>query len=144
MTLLANLKFVAAKRSANVSPVVQRRNKLIKQLNEQIELAKAQAAGTVFAPTKQKKAVDAETGEKKSVTVAKRIKSWWWTNEAGKQLLAVRYGARTLELSKGKTAVEFAESELVATLELIKSAVEAGELDAQIESASAKVKANFK
>jgi energy-coupling factor transporter transmembrane protein EcfT len=48
----------------------------------------------------------------------------------------VRYGARVLDLGKGKTAVELASAkELIATLETISAAVNAGELDAAMEAA---------
>jgi hypothetical protein len=49
-----------------------------------------------------------------------------------------------LELAKGKWAVELAgEKDLVPTLELLKGAVLAGELDAQIEVASDKLRDGF-
>ena len=49
-----------------------------------------------------------------------------------------------IELAKGKTAVEVATAEdLIKTLEIIKGAVEAGDLDAQIEQASGAVRAGF-
>jgi hypothetical protein len=102
------------------------------------------ANGTTYAPTKQKKAVDTETGERVTITVPKRVKQWWWHGENGKLNLSVRYGARLLEFSKGKSAIELESGNLVATLELIKKAVEAGELDTAIESASSAVRANFK
>jgi hypothetical protein len=59
--------------------------------------------------------------------------------------LSVRYGARLLELAKGKFAVELAsEKELVPTLEIIKAAVLNGELDAAMEVASTKLRSGFK
>ena len=49
-----------------------------------------------------------------------------------------------LEQAKGKVAVEVgSEKDLVPTLELIKRAVEAGELDAQIEVAAVKLRDGF-
>jgi TRAP-type mannitol/chloroaromatic compound transport system substrate-binding protein len=57
----------------------------------------------------------------------------------------VRYGAKVLELAKGKNAIEIASAdELVPTLSLIKQAVEDGSLDAQIEAASNKLRSGFK
>jgi len=51
----------------------------------------------------------------------------------------------TIELAKGKPSVEVASGpELVKALESIKAAVEAGELDAQIETASASLRSGFK
>jgi hypothetical protein len=49
-----------------------------------------------------------------------------------------------LELAKGKTAVEVANSkDLVPTLELIKAAISNGELDTQIEAASIALRKGF-
>jgi hypothetical protein len=57
----------------------------------------------------------------------------------------VRYGSKVLELSKGKSAVEVANPEdLIKTLETVRSAVEAGDLDPQIEAASGALKAGFR
>ncbi len=51
---------------------------------------------------------------------------------------------KVLDLEISKVAVEVgAEKELVPTLELIKRAVEAGELDAQIEAAALKLRDGF-
>jgi hypothetical protein len=59
--------------------------------------------------------------------------------------VSLRYGAKVIELAKGKSAVEVANSgELVSTLEILKQAVQNGELDAQLEAASGAVKAGFK
>lgn len=83
-------------------------------------------------------------GLRKQVEVNKRIKQWWFTTDSGKLALSVRYGARLLELAKGKFAVELAsEKELLPTLEIIKAAVLAGELDAAIDTASNKLRDGF-
>jgi Na+-translocating ferredoxin:NAD+ oxidoreductase RnfC subunit len=128
---LATLKLSAAVKPTNIPAVQVRRNKLAKRLWEQTELAKAQQTGTQFTATKFRTVVENDTGLRKQVEVNKRIKQWWFTTDSGKLALSVRYGARLLELAKGKFAVELAsEKELVPTLEIIKAAVLAGELDA--------------
>jgi hypothetical protein len=49
-----------------------------------------------------------------------------------------------LELAKGKNSVEVgAVKDLLTVLEVVKSAVTAGELDTQIEAASAAVRERF-
>jgi hypothetical protein len=59
--------------------------------------------------------------------------------------VAVKYGSCTIELAKGKPSVEVASAEdLVKALTAIKTAVEAGELDVQIETASGALRAGFK
>jgi predicted nicotinamide N-methyase len=141
---LAALKFTTAKKPTQLSPIQSRRNKLIAKLEEQISLVAAMAEGRIYAPTKTKVVVDADSGEKRSVETSKRMKQWWFTADNGKIALTVRYGAKVLELVKGKNAIEVASaSELVKTLELVKAATAAGELDVAIEAASAKLRDGF-
>lgn len=144
MALLTSLKLVAALRANKASPTVQRRNKILKQLVEQIAMAKAAADGVAYAATKQKKVLDTETGQRVVVTVPKRVKPWHWTDSDGKIQLAIFYGPKIIELAKGKNAIEVEPANLLKTLELIKKAVEAGELDTQIEAAATATKHNFK
>lgn len=145
MSNFANLKLTAAVKPTNFSPVQLRREKMSKRLQEQIDLAKAQQTGAQFNAVKMRSITDKETGLRKFVETSKRVKQWWFTAENRKLSLSVRYGARLLELAKGKFAVELAsDKELVATLELIQSAVLSGELDAQIEIAANKLRSGFK
>ena len=121
-----------------------RRNKLAKRLWEQIELARAQQAGTTFAPTRLRSVRDTETGIRRQVETNKRVKPWWFTADNGKLAVSVRYGTKLLELAKGKWAVEVgAEKELVPVLEVLKTAVLDGELDAAMETASNKLRSAF-
>ena len=144
MSAFNGLKLVAAKRPQVATPVVQRRNKLSNQLWEQIELARAAAEGRTYAPVKLRNVVNKVTGERTRIEAAKRVKQWWFVAENGKLVLNIRYGVRVLELAKGKSAIEMATAaDLVPTLELIKRAVEAGELDAQIDAAALKLRDGF-
>jgi len=144
MTALVGLKLTATQKPTQMSPVQQRRNKLAKRLWEQAELARAQQAGTTFAPKRFRSVVQNDTGQRIQVEQAKRIKQWWFVADSGKLVLSVRYGTKLLELAKGKWAVEVGtEKELVPTLELLKGAVLAGELDTQIEAAANKLRDGF-
>ena len=144
MTVISELKLVADKKPRNMPVVVVRRNKLAAKLWEQIQLAKSQIDGTPFVIHKFRSVRDPESGVKKQVEVPKRIKPWWFQSEAGKVCIAIRYGSYTLELDKGKPSIEVASAaDLIKTLEVIKTAVEAGELDAQIELASKNLRQNF-
>ena len=144
MATLATLKLSTAVKPTHMPAVQVRRNKLSKRLWEQIELARAQQSGTEFAPVKQRSYLDKETGLRRQVESTKRVKPWWFTADNGKLAMNVRYGARTIELAKGKSTVEIVNmDQLVPTLELIKRAVEEGELDAQIEVAAIKLREGF-
>ena len=144
MATFSTLKLSTAVKPTHMPAVQVRRNKLAKRLWEQAELAKAQQAGSQFTTTKFRSIDDPTTGLRKQVEVAKRVKQWWFTADNGKLALSVRYGSKILELAKGKYAVEVAsEKELVPTLEIIKAAVLAGELDTAIDAASNKLRAGF-
>ncbi len=144
MTALTGLKLTAAQKPTQMTPIQQRRNKMAKRLWEQMELAKAQQSGSTFSPTKYRSVKDATTGERKQVETNKRVKAWWFVADNGKLVLSVRYGTKVLELAKGKWAVEVgSDKDLVPTLELLKGAVLDGELDAQIEAASNKLREGF-
>jgi len=145
MSTLSTLKLVAIKKPSHMPAIVIRRNKLSSKLWEQIQLAKSQLDGTPFVVMKYRSMVDRETGLRKQVELPKRIKPWWFQSEQGKVCVSVRYGSWTIELAKGKPSVEVASAQdLIKTLETIKSAVEAGELDAQIETASSSLRSGFK
>ena len=143
VALLQSLKVTAAKKAIGNNPQAHRRMKLAGKLWEQIQLAKSQAEGTNFTMTRFRSVTDPDGG-RRSVEIARRVRAWWWTTDTNKLALNIRYGARKIEISKGKSAVEIATvTDLVPTLELIKQAVEAGELDAQIEAASIKLREGF-
>jgi hypothetical protein len=136
-TLLSTLKLVTATRATQTSPAIQRRQKLIAKIDEQICLATAAMDGTEFKPTKFKNVVNAETGETEYKQVAKKVRAWYWKNDAGKWNLVVRYGARIIELSKGKNSIELlSEAEVIPTLELLKTIISNGELDDAITAVS--------
>jgi len=144
MATLASLKLSTAQKASSVSGVQIRCAKMVRALTEQIAIAKALQTGAPAAITKLRSVVDAETGERKLVESTKRVKQWWFATDNGKLAINIRYGARMLELAKGKFAIEVAsEKELVPTLESIKAIVAGGELDLQIEAASVKLREGF-
>ena len=145
MSALGTLKLVAAKKPQHLPAIQLRRNKLSNKLWEQIQLAKSQITGQRFVVTRFRSVKDPESGLRKQIEMPKRIRPWWFVTESGKVCVSIRYGSWTLELAKGKPSVEVASAnDLVIALETIKQAVEAGELDAQIETASAGLKSGFK
>ena len=145
MSALATLKLVSAKKPQQMPSIQLRRNKLSNKLWEQIQLAKSQISGQPFVVTRFRSVKDRESGLRKQVEMPKRVRPWWFVTENGKVCVSIRYGSWTLELAKGKSSVEVNRpDELVMALETIKQAVEAGELDTQIEVASAGLKSGFK
>jgi hypothetical protein len=143
MSFIAKLKLVASKRERNLSPIMLRRQKLATKIEEQLQLARAQKNGTLFAP-KRLKTVTNVDGERVVVETTKRVKEWFWTTPTNKINLSVRYGSKTLELAKGKNAIELGtQDELIETLALLQQVVIGGELDEAINNASDKLRAGF-
>ena len=146
MSMLANLKLVTSKREQGTNPVLHRRNKLSVKLSDQILLAEAKRDGRTYAPTRLKTAMNRVTGERTTFESQKLIREWWYINGAGKINLVVKYGSKPIAFdAKGaKNAIEVnSGDELIVALKTIKAAVDAGELDQQIESASSALRARF-
>jgi hypothetical protein len=146
MSMLANLKLVTSKREQGTNPVLHRRTKLSVKLGDQILLAEAKRDGRTYAPTRLKTAINRVTGERATFESQKLIREWWYINGAGKINLVVKYGSKPISFdAKGtKNAIEVnSGDELIAALTTIKAAVDAGELDQQIESASSALRARF-
>jgi hypothetical protein len=141
---LAALKLTNTRKPTQQPAIIQQRNKLAKRIWEQMELAKAQASGGTFA-SKRLISIKGDDGIRRTVETAKRVKPWWFAAENGKVCLNIRYGAKLIELAKGKTAIEVANAEeLLKVLDIVKAAVIDGELDQQIEAASGQLRAGFK
>lgn len=134
MSFLSKLKISELKRPASKSPQDKRRENLIVKLEEQAALAQAESQGKKYSVTKNAWTRD-EAGNKTRITRDKLIRPWYFPEGAGMSLV-IRYGARPLELAKGKRAVTVANlaaiPEVIAT---VVSAVKAGELDGAMDAA---------
>jgi hypothetical protein len=118
---------------------------LIRKIDEQIQLAQAVLNGTTHVVRRQRKMTDQVTGDVRSITVERTVRPMWFTSGNGKKVLQLRYGSKVIDLAKGKNAIEINhEQSLLEVLQTLRSAVEMGELDVPIETASDVVKARFK
>ena len=139
MSYLSKLQVTQLKKPAAMSPVEQRRAKLVVKLEEQLALAQAQAEGKRYIVTKPAWTRD-DAGNKVRVQRERMVKPWWWQD--GEALcLVVRYGARIMEISKGKRAIMVnTPAMLPGALNTCIAAVKAGELDGAIEQVIADAK----
>jgi hypothetical protein len=145
MSALNSLKFVAAKRPNQIPEIQVRRNKLSNRLFSQINLAKALQNGESYTEKRFRTVCDRHTGETRSVELNKRVHQMWFVSENGKVCIQIKYGSRVLEFAKGKNAIEISSGEeLINALTTLKTAVEAGELDSQLNLAADAVKERFK
>ena len=145
MSALDKLNLVADTKQRHLPMIQVKRNKLANRLWEQLMLAKGQMDGKPFVVTKFRSFTDRETGLRKQMEVPKRLKPWWFVSVDGKVCFSVKYGSQTLELVKGKMSVQVdSAADLVKAIEQLKLAVEAGELDGQIELAGKHLSSGFK
>lgn len=143
--LLASLKMVNAKRQSHAEPIEFRRQKLIRKIDEQILLCQAVQNETAYVTKRQRKVIDEVTGDVRSITVERTVRPMWFTSSNGKKVLQLRYGSKVIELMKGKNAIEVNDDKsLLEVLQTVRNAIECGELDVQIGTASDLVKARFK
>ena len=110
---------------STADPLIQRRNKLIVRLQQQIALVQ----DPQFTLTRQKWIAD-ENGIKQLRELKKRVRAWWRTDPTGAVVLTVRYGAKPIEFEKGKAGIAVPSKEkLIGVIETLIAAVKAGELD---------------
>ena len=142
---LSTLKFVTAAKPSTrstVSPTERRRMALIDRVEEQIALATAQLDGKTAEFTRTVK--NKETGQKE--TRSKFVRAWYWP-QGSKYVVTIKYGLHILQFAKGANAIECPSLKgVVATLNTVKQAITAGELDSAIAAVAAKreKKANAK
>ena len=146
MTVLSSLTMVASDRAAmRVRGIGSMRQKLIDRIGDQIELAKAAETGQSFQRVKYRRVRDIESEQVSESVVKTRVRPWWTADPDGSILLWIKYGNTNLELAKGKPAIRITNrDQLVTTLETVREAVRAGELDKQIEAAVSAFKTRFK
>ena len=143
--LLSSLTIVQAKRQSLADPIVFRRMKLIRKLDEQINLANAVLNGTTYVVKRLKNIKNEQSGEIRSFEVVRNVRPMFFKATNNKLCVQVRYGSKVVELAKGKNAIQVDdEKALVKVLETVRSAVFDGELDEQIAIASDAVKTRFK
>jgi hypothetical protein len=129
MSMLKTLNFVAAPKRTN-DPIIQRRIKLITQLQQQRALA--EDPNFIIVTQRWRKGED---GSKRLVERQKRVKAWWREDIMGLCVLTVRYGAKLLEFEKGKSAIAVEDkAHLIPTIDAVLAAAAAGELDAAISA----------
>jgi hypothetical protein len=144
MAIIASLKVTNADRPRQLPMIVQRRNKLINALHDQLELARAEAEGREYLKIRRRHVKNPVTGEYAEAVVSRRPRAWFWTADDGKVYISLRYGTRVIEIAKGKSAIEVGEKrQLVPVIEALKQAVAAGEVDQQLTTAGAEVSSRF-
>ena len=125
MNTLKALNIVALPKLSKNDPTLQRRVKLLTQLEQQRELA----ANPNYVVSLQKWRKQ-EDGSKVLVERQKRVKKWWVVDLMGNCFFTIRYGSKLLEIEKGKSGIAVGDKDkLVAVIEAVIAAVKNGEFD---------------
>ena len=132
-TALKGLVFAEKPNRTSTAPILSKRSKLLERLNEQREMVSCMLSAKPYQATKEKVITD-EDGNKKTVTVPKRVKEWFYC-VSHKWYFEVRYGNRLLELAAGKPVIEVPKKEkLLDVIDTVIKATESGELDGLLNS----------
>ncbi|MDA1023551.1 MAG: hypothetical protein O2817_09455 [Proteobacteria bacterium] len=144
MAYLNKLKLTDTKRERTIDPVMRRREKLLEKLGEQREAAAHAIEGKPYLPTKQAWVTDDDTGERKLIEKSKKVRQWFWES-GGVWFFQIRYGAKGLELAKGKPTIEAGEkTKLLEIIDLCLNAVKDGELDGQLNEMAIKTRSKLR
>ena len=120
MEVQMKLKFSNKTRPSKVKPEIQRREKLVNRLDQQISYVRQMVEG-------------------------KRPRgSWAWLDEAGQYFVPIKYGKQILELKKGMASIECENlDEVEHALCEVRAMTLAGDLDGQLEAASTAIRQKF-
>lgn len=144
MSHLAKLKIVAQQSKRVQNKAEHRRSKLLEKLDDQLAMIQAKLAGELFTRTRMV-VKENEAGQRVQVERPKRLRPWYWMTNSGNCFFSVWYGSKVIELKPGMTAISVAKiEELPDAIRAVIAAVNAGELDAQIEDVADRGTAAFK
>ena len=136
MSILASLNLSeVSKKSETNTPHLNLRRKMVAAIDDQIAGAAAEAAGQHFSKTVEKVVKNAETGAAEKRVVERSLRRWWWRAADGVHL-ELRFGNRAIKIGTGNSIIVGQPTNLVPTLETVRQAVMAGELDDALKAAS--------
>ena len=131
------------KKPLQLNKALHRREKIVRNLLEQGDIAKAMLEGTDYVATRLVTKLDVD-GNPKEVEQRRRIKRWFFSNGGNEWYLEIRYANKAVELAKGKTSIVIPSKEkIVGTIELAVKVVEGGELDTAIQKLADEKRRSF-
>ncbi|NDW53606.1 hypothetical protein [Aliiroseovarius sp. PrR006] len=134
MTHLAKLAVKSVVRTARQDPTMQRRQKLVAGIDEQLNVAAAALKGEDHQVKRKTWGKD-EHGEKVLVDRMRKVRPWFFEQDGG-WYVQCKYGNKVLALGKGNAVFVKTLKDVQGALGSLKGAVEAGELDDAIAVAA--------
>ncbi|WP_162652124.1 hypothetical protein [Lentilitoribacter sp. Alg239-R112] len=134
MSNLSKLTLTTTTPNQPLTPLARKRIKLLRKLDQQLLAAEAEKDGSEFTEEVKRWVKNVQTGEKELITQSRTVKKWWWANEHGALVLTLKDGNKIIPLDDNHKSVEVGGIEdLASTIETVRAAVIAGELDQQLE-----------
>jgi len=135
MTTLSKFNLKTVKRISGKDPKQNKRDKLVKALEDQLLSVEHKIKGEKYKPLKRVW-VENDAGDKVLKEVPKRVREWYFEQDSG-WYIQCRYGARVLDIVGRNNSVYV--NKLTDIPKVIKAFIEAtnkGELDEAIERVS--------
>ena len=111
------------------------RAKVLANIELQILMAKGEVEQNPYIHKAPRWITNHDTGVREHKDVPVRVRKWWWSDYNGVVYVQVLYANKPLEIKKGKTSIMLTNpQDLVPTLEKLRDAVSAGELDAVLKA----------
>jgi hypothetical protein len=133
-SLLSTLSVTARPEKAT-DLLSKRKERLLKRLDEQYQIAKGMINDELVVIQKEKWVTNSESGLKEMKLVPRKPAKWFFQNN-GNWFFEIRIGSARLELEKNCTAIELnSKEELLEVINTVVEAIKLGELDKQIKSA---------
>ena len=131
------------KQAQHIDKSAVRREKVVLNLAEQGDIARAMLSGNDYVSCRVVVEKDAN-GNEVEVEKVKKVRRWFYNNGGEEWYLEIRYANKALELAKGKTAIVIpTKDKIVSTIELAIQAVEEKELDSSIAKIAEEKKKGF-
>lgn len=135
MATLSKFNLKTVKRINGKDPKINKRNKLVKALEEQITIVEHKINGQEYKAVK-KVWKDNGSGEKVLIEVPKRVREWYFEQDSG-WYIQCRYGARVLDIVGRNNSVYVNKiTEVPKVINALIEATNKGELDDAIERVS--------
>lgn len=105
-----------------------------RKLDQHILAAEAEADDEIFMKQVRRWVRNEETGKNDPVMFERPVKKWWWINQHGALMISLKDGNKIIPLDEKHSSIEVGGIEsLAGSLETVRVAVIAGELDAPLE-----------
>lgn len=135
MATLSKFNLKTVKRINGKDPKINKRNKLVKALEEQLTIVEHKINGQEYKAVK-KVWKDNGSGEKVLMEVPKRVREWYFEQDSG-WYIQCRYGARVLDIVGRNNSVYVNKiTEVPKVINALIEATNKGELDDAIERVS--------